>query len=419
MRKAIGHNLIGTLAPLVVAAGSMAILARTIDPQTLAFGLLMWVIANAAAVIDLGIVRALVLERLRMQNMPAALAEFVQSASNAARAGFLLLAIGLGALYALNPRLFQADPASLDMALTFALTLACLLPTFLSHVPRAMLESHSRFGEVALWRAIGAMINFGVPGALAATQITLPMWVMFGMPLLLGRIVQKSGFHYAYSKIDQAQTGLAAPVGRFIIRPYIANYRWLMLSSLISPFMVYADRFLAGQVASPSASVAYLGAADMLARYLILPMAVSAAAYPLLCEYVRAGDDVSFRRLTLASMLRLTLISLLICSAAALLLPWVLTLWIGNAGVAEATPALRILLIGLAFNGMSFIPFAVVQAKGHSEVIGRLHMIQLPIYAAALYWLGGSFGLIGIALATAGRYVLDWMMLMITWRLKS
>jgi len=65
------------------------------------------------------------------------------------------------------------------------------------------------------------------------------------------------------------------------------------------------------------------------------------------------------------------------------------------------------LAIGVFANGVAFLPFALVQGAGRSDVTGKLHLLELPFYLVAVWTLTKYFSIDGTAIAWAGRVTAD------------
>jgi len=83
------------------------------------------------------------------------------------------------------------------------------------------------------------------------------------------------------------------------------------------------------------------------------------------------------------------------------------TLWAGEEFGRESTLPLRLLLIGLLFSVVSYIPFGAILAAGRSEVFAKLYWVELPIYAVAAGVLVYYFQIAGAAIAYSIRVFLD------------
>lgn len=83
------------------------------------------------------------------------------------------------------------------------------------------------------------------------------------------------------------------------------------------------------------------------------------------------------------------------------------TLWAGEEFGRESTLPFCILLIGLFFNVLAYVPHATITAAGHTHIFAKLYWMELVIYAVVAYMLIARFGILGAAAAWSLRSGLD------------
>jgi O-antigen/teichoic acid export membrane protein len=103
----------------------------------------------------------------------------------------------------------------------------------------------------------------------------------------------------------------------------------------------------------------------------------------------------------------------LVTSAMALLLPTILPLWIGINLPHESVLIGQILCLGVFANSIGSMYYALLHAKGRSDITAKLHLLELPLFLLALYGLIHPYGLYGVAWAWVGRTVFDAILLKI------
>jgi O-antigen/teichoic acid export membrane protein len=182
---------------------------------------------------------------------------------------------------------------------------------------------------------------------------------------------------------------------------------WLTVSNVIGPLMVYFDRFLIAAVLGSAAIAFYTVPYDVLNRLLLLPTAIQGVLFPAfaMLHIQKAARITSiFDRSSITTMLLMTpplLATILFAHDG-------LQLWVGDAIAAHSTLVAKILIVGVIFNAMARTPFVFVQGAGHAKWTAVLHLIELPFYAGALWFLLRSGGMIeGAACAWTGRIVVD------------
>jgi O-antigen/teichoic acid export membrane protein len=67
----------------------------------------------------------------------------------------------------------------------------------------------------------------------------------------------------------------------------------------------------------------------------------------------------------------------------------------------------RWLAAGFLVNSLVHAPFALIQSAGRPDLTAKLHVLELPVYLAALWLLTVRFGVEGAAIAWTVRLLLD------------
>jgi O-antigen/teichoic acid export membrane protein len=93
--------------------------------------------------------------------------------------------------------------------------------------------------------------------------------------------------------------------------------------------------------------------------------------------------------------------------AAVTFAPEILNLWLGPVFAAQGASVLRWLAVGVFFNSIAQIPFALIQSAGRPDLTAKLHLIELPGYGGALVWFIHTHGIEGAALAWTLRSAVD------------
>jgi O-antigen/teichoic acid export membrane protein len=89
-----------------------------------------------------------------------------------------------------------------------------------------------------------------------------------------------------------------------------------------------------------------------------------------------------------------------------------LDLWVGSSFAQHSVAVAKILVIGIVANALARTPFVFVQAAGRADLTALVHLVELPLYIAALWLLLKSGGGIeGVAIAWSGRTILDMLAL--------
>lgn len=186
---------------------------------------------------------------------------------------------------------------------------------------------------------------------------------------------------------------------------------WLTVSNFISPIMVYMDRFILGAILTMSAVAYYTTPYEVISRLLIVPGAFMGVMFPAFSvlsisdkEKLTQLYQSSIRYLVLAIM---PVVVLLILSADSLLY-----LWIGEEFAENSTVVMQILAVGIFANSLAMVPSTAIQAVGRPDIRAKIHMVELPVYLAMIWFFTQAWGIEGVALAWTLRVTMDGLMIL-------
>ena len=100
-----------------------------------------------------------------------------------------------------------------------------------------------------------------------------------------------------------------------------------------------------------------------------------------------------------------------VCLLAAISAYPILTWWISAEFAQQALPIVLILSFGIWLNSMALVPYTLMHANGNPRLTALFHLLELALYALAVWWLAANFGIIGAAFAWVGRVALDLLLL--------
>lgn len=168
-----------------------------------------------------------------------------------------------------------------------------------------------------------------------------------------------------------------------------------------------ADRILLGHFRS-SVQVAYYTVASRLAT---LASAVpAAAAQPLFPAVIRlhargetAAAQSLYRQLLQGAFLALTPLLILVALVAQ---PF-LGLWAGHVYALHSTTACIVLLVGVWFQALSWLPLTYLMAIDRARAIAHIRLAEIAPYLVGAALLTEHLGVLGAALAWSARSVAD------------
>ena len=92
--------------------------------------------------------------------------------------------------------------------------------------------------------------------------------------------------------------------------------------------------------------------------------------------------------------------------------PDLLKIWMGAGFASQTTRVLQILALGVLANGMSYVPYNMLQAVGRPDLTAKFHLFELVPYVLLCLFLIPRWGISGAAAASAFRFSLDFALLL-------
>jgi O-antigen/teichoic acid export membrane protein len=404
------YFLLSQVIPLLVAIFSIPLLINGLGVERFGVLTIVWMVTGYYSLFDFGVGRALtkmVSERLgagNVQEIPA----LVWTAL------FFVLLMGLvGTLLvsAISPYLarevLQIPPEMQTETLNVLYLLAVSIPIVISATSlRGVLEAYQRFAVISIIRTPVGMLTFLSP--LLVLPFSQNIFHIVAA-LLVVRIVEWLAYLLICFRVIPSLRNDIAPQ-RTLLRPLISTGGWMTVSNIVGPTMLYLDRFLISGIISLSAVAYYTTPYEVLNRLMIIPGALVGVLFPAFShsfEHDRNHTTMMFFRgvkYTFIAMFPVILVVITLAYEG-------LELWLGSEFAQNSTSVLQLLAIGALFNSITYIPYALVQAGGRSDLTAKLHFIEFPFYLLAIWWLTSNYGIEGAAFAWALRLAVDALIL--------
>jgi O-antigen/teichoic acid export membrane protein len=196
-------------------------------------------------------------------------------------------------------------------------------------------------------------------------------------------------------------------INRHLFRPLLKfGSGWLIAVVAVILLVNLEKVFLARYVSIQS--LAYYSVAFTFANMATMfSVAMSQSLIPafsqLLVPEKRSEFDALFSR-----TIRLTLIWLLpaIMCMFVVAKPF-FTIWAGAEFGIQSSPPFYVLLFGLVFNILAYIPHSTIVASGRTDALAKLYWFELILYVLAALWLVNSYQIIGAAAVWSLRVIID------------
>lgn len=402
--KNSSYNIVGFVVPTIIAIPALGFLARNLGVEYFGLFTLAFAIVGYASIFDGGIARAVIREIAVFRKDKDEQRRIISTAS--------VLVIFLGILSSVvlffgSPFLIEfinvSEESSENAQFSFKL-LALILPFFLiNQVWISFLEGHEEFANVNIQKVISSVLIFLLPVMFCMYKANL-IFAITG--LVIGRLFSFILTLIICRKII-FESGLVFE--KKVFKRFIKFGGWLTVSNIISPIMVYFDRFLISNIMGASKVAFYTAPAEAVARLTNIPSSLSRALFPKLSF---STDIIEKKKLEKISYLIVSLICLPITIFCYIFSEVILTMWLGVEYSGVAASVFQILLVGFYFNAVAQIPYSLLQAKGNSKITAFIHIAEIIPYILLLYTLTKEMGVYGTAIAWTLRCIIDFIFML-------
>ena len=418
---------------MIAALAALPFLLHHLGQERLGILSLVWVIVGYFSFLDMGLGRAVTVAVASLRDGNAS--ERTDELNVVGTASVLLACVGcvMAVLMGLGIMMFGVPVRLSSPAFLYEVKLALLwmlpsLPLLLvSSALRGHLEGVGAFRALNLLRIpTGVMLVAGPcltalysPNLVWACASILAVRLVHVFVLLL-LVAQEMGFDF----LDFARALVKASSVAWL-RKLLSFGGWVTVSNIVSPVIVYVDRFVIGAVLAASSVVFYTVPFDVVSR---LPVLVASLCSVLLPELVRLSQNSSSKDpeniyMVCRLIRRSSMLSAGVVAAVVLLgwmlTPWALRWWMGTTFAEQGTQVTQLLLLAFGVNSLAQIPFTALQAAGHVRPVALLHMAELIPYCAVLFFAISWLGIAGAAWACLLRIIIDYAILSWMWHRHS
>lgn len=402
--------MLGQALPVLVGLAAIPVTLRSLGEAR--FGLLglAWAILGYVGVLDLGLGRATT--KFVAEYLAAGDAERLRRVATLAVSSQTVMGLIGGAVLALLGPLLAGSvlgvpPPLRSEARGMLFALALSVPfVVLSASLRAILEAAQRFDLVNLIRTPTSAAVLIIPAIAASLGADLPAIVLL---LVLLRVAACWATALAVPRAIPGFRWTLDPRWE-TLRPLLGYGGWVSVSNVVSPLLTYLERFLLASLAGVAAVAYYTAPYEAVTRLWILPGGLAGALFPAMSGSRAAGDlsgGAAHERLLgrplrfLLLVLAPVVIFLMVCAGP------LIGMWLGPGYAARSTTAFVILAIGVLLNGLAHLPYAYLLGQGRPDLPAKFHLLELPLYVAAGWFLIKHLGVNGAALAWTLRVTAD------------
>lgn len=403
-------SVAGLVVPAFVALITIPFLISKLGLERFGLLALIWMGVGYFSLFDMGIGRAL------NQQISTRLAHgHTDRLSTLVRTGVWTLAalgtlasvlVGLLAPWLVNS-ILRIDPSLQRDAVLAIWVLAASLPAVLLSTGQvAVLEGFQQFRSVALVRIPLGISNFVMPALVSVVSQSL---ADITLSLILARLITI----VTLRKLIQQQLSTFEQATQFdwsLLSGLLRFGGWITVSSLVSPVLVYFDRFFISAIRGLEAVAHYVTPFELLSRLTMLPQAIMAALFPALTQAIAsASPNVASLSEGAGRVMLLALLPITLCFA---MFPGeLLTLWLGEEFSEHSSSVVRLLSAGIMVNTLARVPFTALHSAGRADVTAMIHLVEVVPYLLTLWWAVSHYGAAGAALAWLLRVSVDCLIL--------
>ena len=416
LKKNTLWNLIGSSLPLLAAAAFIPYCLRQLGNEAFGVLTLIWALIGYFSLFDFGAGRALTYEVAQLRAT-----QKTDVIGHKIIAGLVLTsltgAFGTIVMLLLAPSLshdwLKISPLWQEDALrAFQIAALGVIPTAITSGLRGAMEGLERFPESNLNKIFLGFCMFSLPALSifvngnSLSNIALYLVIARLLVVLIGIFQLR---HYLPLRLTSLNTIPASTTSLSLQMRGLMTYGfWVTISGIISPLMVYGDRFFVSAIVGADQLSMYAIPQEGLMRLLIVPMAVCSALLPLMTT-IKTPDELA--EVYQKNYRRMGKLMLTLCLLTALLAYPALSIWLSKDFAAKALPITLILTVGTFLNAVALIPYTLLHARGKTKLTAQFHLFEFVLYIAVLYVLSNQFGLIGAAMAWVIRVTIDFLLL--------
>lgn len=408
-RSAIWH-LAGESVPMLVAIAVLPFVIKSLGVERYGVLGLAWGVIGYFTLFDLGIGRALtreisvLLASQRDDEIPevTAMALVILGA---------LGLVGAALLLSITPwlvhDLLQIPVPLLGESRVAFYLLAFTLPVILVTAgSQGVLVAHQRFDILSAIRIPLGAFTFASPLLVLPFAASLPAMVA---ALLGARLLTLAVTLFVSFRMMPALHGVRFRLERFV--PLLRVGAWMTVSNVVGPLMVYLDRFIIGALLTMSAVAFYVTPYEVVTKLWVIPAALVSTLFPALVSSATT-DTKHLARLYERGLSYVTMALFPIVLMLAAFSAEGLELWLGGQFADKSSAVLQWLVLGIFFNSVAHVPYALIQGMGRPDLTAKLHIVELPFYLVACVWLVSGWGILGAAIAWSGRVIVDGVVLL-------
>lgn len=400
----------GHVLPLLVAIAALPFIVRGLGTERYGILALAWAVLGYMAILDLGLGPAttkFVSEELAKREDEEAARSFWSSVVIQLFLGLVGAALVWFASPWIAAILRDVPEALRGEAVASFRVLAFFVPHALVYGSvGGALRAAQKFGTAGVFQSIIGSGRYGV--------LLVGVMAGWGLPAILLLVLawQLAGLAVLFLIAIRLVPGLlrGGPDRRAV--PKLLRFgKWIAVSSVIGPILVYLDRFVLGTVASVAAVAYYAAPYSVVTKMSLFSATLGSVLFPSYAAMNASRQGRRVRKAVVRS-LKFTLIMLVPVAAGMVLFAGdLMRLWLGAEFESNSTAVLQVLSVGVLINSLALVPYHALLGLDRPNLVATFHLAELPVYIPVLFVMVASYGAVGAAWAWTFRVTLDAVLL--------
>lgn len=290
-----------------------------------------------------------------------------------------------------------------EILAAFPWTVPMLPLAMMSSIGIGALESRESFVSANILQITGYVLGQLAPVACAI--FLSPSLALLVPAALAGRAVTTIAIFAVVITVEGGINPLAFDRAHV---PRLFRYgAWVSVINILSPVLSSADQIMIGTLLGPTPVAHYAVPMNLAMRGQLVATSLARTLFPRMSHL----DAASARNMASHATIALAYLFGAICAGGIVFVGPLLKLWVGTAFAAGSVHVGQILLIGAWLNGVSFIPFGLLEAQGRPDLIAKVHAVEFVPCMLLVFGMTKLLGLEGAAIAWALRVGIDGLLL--------
>ena len=394
------YNVFGALLPLATSLGTVPFYIHQIGLSRYGVVTISWVLLGYFGFLDFGLSRASANALAKLstpkERSPVLVTAFCCNLGLGLIGGLILYAVGHLILLHL-----VKVPGSLMGETSAAYPwMAAMLPLgMLAGVATGALESRDKFLTSNILSTFGTMSGQVLPLVCAyaigpSLEVVIPATLLSRLLAVLVSylVVIRSEWPVSLFDVDLAW-----------MRRLFGYGSWVSVSSILNPILDTSNQLIVGALLGAASVASYSIPMTLAARSQVFATALARTLFPRNSRVSQAEADENTRDATASLAYGFGMI----CAPAIFLSGPFLRLWVGQRFAMESVAVAQIVMFGAWTNGVAFIPYGYIQARGRPHITAKVGLVEIVPFLLVLWLLITTMGLPGAAWAWTIRVTLN------------